>query len=144
MQTQNYSNHSRYVLLHHFVAAPLILSALIGSFINLRNSLHNSVAVYSAALICVLCVILCLLWFYARYFALKAQDRAIRAEENFRYFIIAGKQLPGQLKMFQTVALRFASDEEFVELVSKAITENLSSKQIKQSVRNWRPDYNRV
>ena len=41
-------------------------------------------------------------------------------------------------------ALRFASDEEFVQLAQKAASENLTSKQIKQEIKNWRGDYYRV
>jgi hypothetical protein len=44
----------------------------------------------------------------------------------------------------QIIALRFADDEEFVELTQKAVEENLSSKQIKQSIKNWRADHHRV
>jgi hypothetical protein len=75
---------------------------------------------------------------------LKAQDRAIRAEENLRYFILTGKRLSKQVSMRQIIALRFAEDEEFVGLTEKAIKENLSPKEIKKSIKNWRPDYHRA
>lgn len=45
----------------------------------------------------------CLIW-YARGFALKAQDRAIRAEENFRHFILSGKPFDKNLRMGQIIA----------------------------------------
>jgi hypothetical protein len=77
-------------------------------------------------------------------FALKAQDRAIRAEENLRHFVLTGKLLPAGLRIGQIVALRFAADEEFVALAVKAASENLGSKEIKQSITNWKEDTYRV
>ena len=52
--------------------------------------------------------------------------------------------LPSQLKIDQIIALRFASDEEFIALTERAIAENLSSKEIKMAIKNWKADYNRV
>jgi hypothetical protein len=81
---------------------------------------------------------------YVRLFPLRAQDRAIRAEENFRYYLVTGKPLPPGLRMGQIIALRFASDEEFPALVAKSLKENLKSKEIKQSVQKWKTDHHRV
>lgn len=144
MQTQNYSNHSRFVPLYHYVASTLLLAVLIGSFINLGNAIGKHDVLYSASLICAMAIALVLVWFFARSFALKAQDRAIRAEENFRHFILTGQPLDNRLRMSQIIALRFAGDEEVVALAKKAVAENLSSKQIKQAVQHWRGDYHRV
>jgi hypothetical protein len=44
----------------------------------------------------------------------------------------------------QVVALRFAPDAEFPALVEKAATNNLSGKEIKQSIQNWKADFYRV
>jgi hypothetical protein len=82
--------------------------------------------------------------FHSRSFALKAQDRAVRAEENFRYFILTGNPLPHGLTIHQIIALRFASDEEFVSLVDRTLKENLTPKEIKQAVKNWKADYHRA
>ena len=82
-------------------------------------------------------------WF-TRTFALKAQDRAIRAEENLRYYVLTGKLLPSSLRVGQIVALRFAPDAEFPALAEKAATNNLSGKEIKQSIQNWKADFYRV
>jgi len=99
---------------------------------------------YLGACLCLLAVIVFLLAWYARGFALKAQDRAIRAEENFRYHLATGKVFPKELRMGQIIALRFASDDEFVALTAKAIAENLSNKQIKELIKNWKADHNRA
>jgi hypothetical protein len=82
--------------------------------------------------------------FHNRSFALKAQDRAIRAEENLRYFILTGNRLNKILTIDQVIALRFASDEEFVELAEKAASQNMKPHEIKRSIKNWRPDYHRA
>jgi len=84
------------------------------------------------------------LFFYCRIFALKAQDRAIRAEENFRHFILTGKPLDSKLTIRQIIGLRFASDEEFPELAKSAVEKNMSEDEIKKAVKNWRGDYYRV
>ena len=91
-----------------------------------------------------LCVGVVFIGYFARAFALKAQDRAIRAEENLRHFAITGKLLDKRLSISQVIALRFASDEEFVLLAQKAADENISAKDIKTSIKNWRGDYYRV
>ena len=57
---------------------------------------------------------------------------------------MTGKLLDNRLSISQIIALRFASDEEFVALAQKAVSENLSNKQIKQEIKNWRGDYYRV
>ncbi|MBL7724630.1 MAG: hypothetical protein JNK27_10800 [Chitinophagaceae bacterium] len=140
---QNFKNHIRLVPMYHGVAFLLAISGLIGSIINLLNH-HDAGNHYSAALLVVVFLVLILLLWYARVFALKAQDRAIRAEENFRHFILSGKPLDKQLRLSQIIALRFASDEEFPALAKKAVEEKLSQKQIKQVIQNWRADYHRV
>lgn len=140
---QNFKNHIRLVPMYHGVAFLLAISGLIGSIINLLNH-HDAGNHYSAALLVVVFLVLILLLWYARVFALTAQDRAIRAEENFRHFILTGKPLDKQLRLSQIIALRFASDEEFPVLAKKAVEEKLSQKQIKQAVQRWRADYHRV
>ena len=142
MNEQNFKNHGRYIPLWHYIATFLILAVLGGSIVNfIHADVHTH---YSAALIVVIAVILWILWWYARAFALRAQDRAIRAEENFRHFILTGKPLDKQLRMGQIIALRFAADEEFPALAKKAVDENLSSRQIKMAIQNWRADHNRA
>lgn len=139
---QNYKNHTRYVPMFHFFAGSAILFGLIGSIVNLFHS--NAETHYSAALITLIFIVLVFLFWYTRSFALRAQDRAIRAEENFRHFILTGKPLDKQLRLSQIIALRFASDEEFPELAKRAVSEKLSQKEIKLAITNWRADYNRV
>jgi len=142
MSEQNYKNHSRYLIQWHLLTGVAVIAVVIGSIINLVNSAKENL--YSASLLVAVSFILVSIFWYARAFALRAQDRAIRAEENFRHFILTGKPLDKQLRMGQIIALRFASDEEMPLLAIKSVAEKLSSKQIKQSITSWRPDYNRA
>lgn len=142
MSEQNFKNHARFVPLYHYVAGMLVILGFGGSIVNLFHA--DAHTHYSAALLVVVFFVLILLFWYARAFALKAQDRAIRAEENFRHFILTGKPLDKKLGMRQIIGLRFARDEEFPGLAKKAAEENLSEKQIKQAVQNWRADYDRA
>jgi hypothetical protein len=140
---QSYANHARYVPMFHFVLAAVIVLTAIGSCVNLVKSVGTT-NIYSASLITVIMFCLVLLYWYARAFALRAQDRAIRAEENLRHFVMTGKLFDARLRMGQIVALRFASDEEFVALAKKAADENMKPDDIKKAVKNWRADYNRA
>ncbi len=140
---QNYFNHARYVPLFHFVLFGLLLLSFIGSFVNLRES-FGTPNLYSASLIVMIHVMLVLVFWYMRAFPLRAQDRAIRAEENVRHFAMTGKLLDARLRMGQIIALRFASDEEFAALAKKTVDENMKPDDIKKAVKNWRADYYRV
>jgi hypothetical protein len=143
MPTQNYANHTRLVPGFLSVGGILLLT-LIGSLVNLYLSIGDHQRLYSAALIVVLTACLLAVAGYARSFPLKAQDRAIRAEENLRHFVLAGKLLDSRLAPLQIVALRFASDAEFVALAARAANENLAPKDIKLAIKVWRPDEYRV
>ncbi len=142
MSTQNYRKHARTIPLWHWIVPLLLLALLIGSIINLARA--GSQERYSAALILLISALLPVFYWYTRWFALRAQDRAIRAEENFRHFLLTGKPLPGALRMDQVIGLRFAADAEFPSLAQKALEGKLTQKQIKREIRNWRPDFNRV
>lgn len=139
---QNFENHEQIVTGYHRVGAVAILILIFGSFVNLFKSAPENL--YSASLICLMSFILLLVASYARLFPLKAQDRAIRAEENLRYYVLTGKLLPKELRISQIIALRFAPDEEFVALVDRAVAEQLKSKDIKKAIKNWKADYHRV
>src|ERR1043166_6336454 len=136
MNDQNFKNHARFVPLYHFITGTLVIAILGGSIVNfIHADAHTH---YSAALLVAVSLVLLSLGWYARAFALRAQDRAIRAEENFRHYILTGKPLDSRLKMRQIIGLRFASDAEFPALARKAAEENISEKDIKKQVKNWR------
>jgi len=142
MKNQQYNNHQRYVPAYHFIALFGSLILMIGSIVNLIKSSHEGL--YSASLIMFGSIILLLTTFYARVFSLRAQDRTIRAEENFRHYLLTKEPLPHELSIRQIIGLRFASDEELPALAKKAIKEKMTEKDIKKAIKNWRADYYRV
>lgn len=142
MQDQNYKNHGRMVPGYHYISFLLVVLLLIGAIVNLVKSSGENL--YSASLLVLVPIILLMIAYYARVFALRAQDRAIKAEENFRHYLLTGKTLNPELRMRQIIGLRFASDKEFPALADKAVAEKLSEKEIKQSIVTWKPDYYRV
>ena len=144
MTEQNYKNHRQTVPMFHIVLFALLALTLIGSFVNLFQSLGDHQRLYSASLIVALTLAALFVMFFSRIFALKAQDRAIRAEENLRHFAQTGKLLDSRLTLRQIIGLRFASDGEFVSLAQKAADEKLSEDAIKRAIRQWRPDTYRV
>jgi len=144
MTPQNYSNHVRLVPGFHFVLAGILFLTLIGSLVNLYQSWGNHDRLYSASLIVVLTICCGFLFYYTRTFPLKAQDRAIRAEENLRCFSITGKLLDPRLTISQVIALRFAPDDEFLDLARKAAESGMPAADIKRAIKNWKPDYYRV
>jgi uncharacterized protein YqhQ len=143
MAEQNYKNHTRLVAGFHGVTFLLIISFLVGSIITFMHA-HDKVVKHAAMIMIVGAVAMIGIAWYTRVFALKAQDRAIRAEENFRHYILTGKPFDKEVRLGQIIALRFASDEEMPALAKRAVAEKLSPKQIKEAIQNWRADYHRV
>lgn len=146
MEEQSYAKHAKFVPLYHFVLFAVIVVAFIGSLVNLYRRLTNEdhVGRLSAELIVLMALALMLLFIFVRTFPLKAQDRAIRAEENLRHFALTGKLLDPRLTIKQIIGLRFASDAEFPELARRAADQRMSLDDIKKSVKNWRPDHDRL
>lgn len=140
MTTQNYANHRQFVPLYHGVLFTILVLTLIGSVVNLYRSAGDHQRLYSASLIVVLSLAALMLFFFCRIFALKAQDRAIRAEENLRHFAMTGKLLDPRIGIRQVIALRFASDGEFLALAGRAAEEKMEPDAIKQAIKAWRAD----
>jgi uncharacterized protein DUF6526 len=83
----------------------------------------------------------------SRVYTVKLQDRIIMLEVKVR----AAELLPAgadaqlaKLNSKQIAALRFASDEELGSLLERAARENLQPKDIKASIKTWRPDLYRT
>jgi hypothetical protein len=141
---QSYANHAQVVPMYHYVTFGLLLATFIGSCVNLYESIGDSSRLYSASLLVTLTLATIFLFFLARVFALRAQDRAIRAEEQLRHYVMTGKLLDGRLSIQQIVGLRFASNEEFVDLAQRAADQDLPARDIKQAIKKWRADTYRV
>lgn len=143
MPTQNLQNHAQRP--SGFLALGFVLLlCFIGACVNLCNSIGDHQRIYSASLLVVLTLCVFFTAFFARHYALKAQDRGIRAEENLRHFVLTGKLLPANLSIQQIISLRFASDSEFPTLAAEAASKNLDPKTIKEQVKSWRADTYRV
>jgi len=142
---QNFKNHGRFDPMFHFVIAPATLANLaLSIYITVRDwPIHSRSHLWWIFM----SIILFLLTFKLRSYPLAVQDRVIRLEERLRYTTllpIAVLEQANGLTLKQIIALRFASDAELPALVTRAVTENLTPKQIKQSIVTWRPDYTRV
>ena len=108
---QNFKNHPKLVKGFHGLLFLSILALLGGSvsYLFLAEEGHT----YPASLSILTAWVFIVMMWYTRQFPLRAQDRAIRAEENLRHYVLTGKLLPAELRMGQIIALRFAPDEEF-------------------------------
>lgn len=141
---QSYANHRRFVPLYHYVLSLLALAALVGALFVLYRAWMRGSGRVAAVVLLLLVVCVLLEGYYLRTFPLVAQDRAIRAEENLRHYILYGTLLDPRLHIRQIIGLRFASDEEFGELAKRAAEEGLSEDEIKKGVRTWRADTYRM
>lgn len=131
--------------MYHIVLFGILVLTLIGSFVNLYKAFGDHSRLYSAALLTVLTFAVIMLFFFCRIFALKAQDRAIRAEENLRHYVLTnGKLLDARLTPQQITGLRFASDAELPDLAARAVQESMTKDLILRAIKNWRPDTYRV
>jgi len=145
MAQQQYSNHVRYYPPHHFVFYPLVLVLIV---LTTRQAFHDTSNRCLWAVIAILLLLLGWLSFMMRqHYSLTGQNRIIRLEMRFRYYVLTGKRfelLEKRLSFKQVAALRFASDAELPSLVQQAVDANLSPSQIKKAIQNWEPDHMRV
>ena len=144
MEQQNYTNHRRFVPMYHFALSILGLLAVGGSLYNIYRAWGRGSGRGEAVMILILVLIVLIEGYYLRIFALKAQDRAIRVEENLRHYALHGSLLDPKLDIRQIIGLRFAADEEFGGLAKRAAEEGMSENDIKKAIENWRGDYYRV
>ena len=136
---QNFKNHVRFSPPFHFVAMPITLIAIGFSIYEFKKTQDISHALVIVAFVLILLTLL-----ITRLYSLAVQNRAIKTAETLRYYMLSNKAIPESLKLEQTIALRFASDAELLALTDRAIAENLSSKEIKMAIKNWKGDYHRV
>jgi hypothetical protein len=140
---QDYRNHRRFVPPYHFVIFLVIAVNLIYTGVRIVRgpSFETVMAFLMAGAIVGI-------YFYARIFALRAQDRVIRLEMWLRL----EKILPADLKPRipeltpnQLIGLRFASDAEMGDLMREVLANDIHDREaIKKRIKNWRGDYLRV
>ena len=144
MKQQDFKNHSRIAPAAHYIGILFGLIVFIVALVCCKCLSTDNSSMILPLLFSMIGISLIFAGFYSRMFALRAQDRAIRAEENLRHFALTGKLHDTRLSLSQVIALRFASDDELVALAKKAADENLTAKQIKEQIKNWRGDNWRV
>jgi hypothetical protein len=144
MRQQNYHNHRFFEPISYFILGPLSLilcAAIVTEWIEFARAEQSIWSTCSTSALLFSAIVLSI---KARIYALVAQDRAIRAEEQIRHFILTGQALDGRLTTAQIVALRFAADDEFPDLAVRAVAEQWNAQQIKRAIKNWRADWHRV
>lgn len=136
---QTYATHRKFVPLFHYVAAPILLGNVLVHAYDVVRFPGLGTAWQLLVAIAILIGL-----FFARLFALAAQDRVIRLEERLRMREVLPSDLQGRiadLTREQLIALRFASDGELPGLVNRVLNEDLQKREpIKKLVTHWRPD----
>lgn len=140
---QSYAKHARMVPMYHYVASPLI-------FVPVLYFLKEAITAFSVENVmnAAFGVGVVLAAFYARAFPLGVQDRLIRLEERLRMERVLPEDLRARIEDVTTdqlVGLRFAPDDELEGLTRRVLAGELADrKSIKQAVRSWRADHQRI
>ncbi|PBQ32369.1 hypothetical protein CNR22_11500 [Sphingobacteriaceae bacterium] len=145
MEKQSYKNHIRWYVNHHFIFYPAVSLLTTASIVLAFKDPHNHFLWIAFSFVFILIALLSLM--LRQHYALINQNRTVRLELRFRYYVLTHKrfeEVENKLSKSQVYALRFASDEELPGLVTRALQENLSGDQIKRSIKNWLPDDMRV
>jgi hypothetical protein len=139
---QSFKSHGRFDPPYHLVLFLVLLANLIFAIVLIVRHFNP----YTFWFL-VLSVAIWIPVFKLRSYPLKVQDRVIRLEERLRLQALAPGEWHAQMYRLtedQLIGLRFAGDDEVVVLAKQALEENLNRKQIKERIKNWRPDYWRV
>jgi hypothetical protein len=139
---QNLKNHGRIDPPFHFFLFGVLVVNLIYALIHVYRQ-----RTISADWLLILSIAVFVLFFKLRLYPLKVQDRVIRLEERLRLQALAPAEWHTQIYRLtedQLIGLRFASDDEVVELAEQALEHNLTRKQIKERIKDWRADNFRV
>jgi len=135
---QSLKNHARFDPPFHMVLA----TVLVVNIIIVITLLVKDFNIYTSWLL-ILSIAAWIPVLKLRLYPLKVQDRVIRLEERLRLQALAPAEWHTQIYRLtedQLIGLRFASDDEVVELAKQALEHNLNRKQIKERIKNWRPD----
>lgn len=140
---QSFENHAKLVPMYHMWATALVvLPTAYFAFLTVTSFALERLALLA------FCVGTIILGLFARLFPLGVQDRVIRLEERMRMERLLPDDLRGRIGSFTTeqlIALRFASDEELSDLAKRVLDEGMTDrKSIKQAVKSWRADNQRI
>lgn len=145
MESQNYKNHRKFYPPHHFIYLPLLILLEVFGVYKIFNEEENKLAWELFSI--VIFLIFYLAFMLRQHYAIGLQNRLVRLEFKQRYFEIFNQrsdEVEEKLSFSQIAALRFAYDDEFKDLLYKALHENISGDEIKRSIKNWRPDQHRI
>lgn len=140
---QSYDNHTRWHAPYHFFVLPVLLANVLVAVVELIRDpgLDRGWGLVVSLALLVLAALV-------RFYPLKAQDRIIRLEESLRYYQLLPEELAlraASLTPAQTVALRFAPDEQLERLVREVLEGRLTKPdEIKRAIEGWRADTLRV
>ena len=141
---QSFKNHGRFDPPFHLLFLVLIANVVFSVF-HLMWHWHESPIASSWYLVLSLAVFFP--YIKLRSYPLKVQDRIIRLEERLRLQALAPAEWHTQIYRLtedQLIGLRFADDDEVVELAKHALESNLTRKQIKERIQSWRADNWRI
>ena len=141
-KAQNLKNHGRLDPAFHFFLFFVLVANLVFALIHLYH--HRDI---HAGWFLVLSISVFVAWVKIRTYPLKVQDRIIRLEERLRLQALAPTEWHSQIYKLtedQLIGLRFAADNEVVELAKQALEHNLNRKQIKERIKSWRADNWRI
>ena len=145
MRQQNYSNHKRYYIPHHFIFYGTVLVCM-GICLYKAGQMNPPWKLW-VMLAAAFLFIAWLSFMLRQHYAAMNQNRIVRLEMRLRYYIMTQKNfdpIERQLSFKQIAALRFAGDEELLSLIDRALKEKLSPDAIKRSVQNWQADHMRI
>jgi hypothetical protein len=142
---QNLKNHGRIDPPVHFVLFAILVANLVFSIIHMIH--HREDAYFAGPWFVLLSLAVFIPFVKLRAYPLRVQDRVIRLEERLRLQALAPAEWHAQIYRLtedQLIGLRFAADDEVVELAKQALEHNLTRKQIKERIQNWRADHFRI
>lgn len=145
MSEQNYKNHIRFYIPHHFIFLPMVTIMMIWGLVNafIYEDKKLEWLLFSLLSFTILYLALML----RQHYALTNQNRIVRLEFRLRHFELFGesaKKVENQLTFDQLAALRFADDNEYRELLQLALKDHLKGDDIKKRIKNWQADNMRV
>lgn len=142
---QNLKNHGRLDPAFHVILLLVLVANVVFAVFHLIR--HWDESHIAGPWILVLSLAAFIPFLKLRTYPLKVQDRVIRLEERLRLQALAPAEWHAQIYRLsedQLIGLRFAADDEVVELAKQALEQGLTRKQIKERIKTWRPDDWRV
>jgi hypothetical protein len=147
MTEQSFARHRKVVPLYHFFLIGILTINLGWTIFRLFQPIPGT-PLPDRIWAVIVAAALGLLAYFARIFALRAQDRVIRLEERLRYETLLPADLKArtkELRRGQFLALRFASDAELDELARAVLDKKLQgADEIKKAITAWRADHFRL